>query len=97
MFSSADEFVHAGPPPDAECLVLDVRMPGMDGLQLQELMKTVCPNLRVIFVTAHCDESVRRRAMEQGATEFFRKPFDASALLKTVNECIKADADSGLT
>ena len=93
MFSSAEEFLQAGPPAETKCLLLDVRMPGMDGLQLQHLLKTVCPPLRVIFVTAHYDEGIRQRAMKQGAAHFLRKPFDASELLRTVDECMKSDSE----
>ena len=95
LFSSADEFVQAGPPAGANCLVLDVWMPGMDGLQLQQLIKTIHPGLRVIFVTAHYDEGVRQRAMEQGAVHFLRKPFDGAELLRTVDECMKPDFEQG--
>jgi len=92
-FSSADEFVQAGPPAEAQCLVLDVRMPGMDGLELQHLLKAIRPALRVIFVTAHYNETVRRRAMEQGAADFLRKPFDGTELLRSVDECLKAGSE----
>jgi DNA-binding NarL/FixJ family response regulator len=95
MFSSADEFVHAGPPAEAKCLVLDVRMPGIDGLQLQHLLKAIRPGIHVIFVTAHYDEAVRRRAMEQGAAHFLRKPFDGAELLRTVDECMESDSEYG--
>src|SRR5215469_10685126 len=89
MYSSAEEFVNAGPPAETDCLVLDIRMPGMDGLELQHLMKDVRPRLPVIFVTAHADERTRSRAMTQGAYHFFRKPFDGTELLETVEECVK--------
>ena len=92
IFSSADEFVQAGPPADAQCLVLDVRMPGMDGLELQHLLKTIRPRLHVIFVTAHYDEVIRRRAMDHGAVQFLRKPFDGGELLRIVDECMKSDS-----
>ena len=92
LFSSADEFLQAGPP-EAECLVLDIRMPGMDGLQLQRLLKSSRPGLRVIFVTAHYDEVVRRRAMEQRAAYFLRKPFDGTELLRIVDECMKSSSE----
>ncbi len=93
MFMSAEEFLQAGPPAETKCLVLDVWMQGMDGLQLQHLLKTVCPLLRVIFVTAHYDEGIRQRAVKQGAAHFLRKPFDASELLRTVDECMKSDSE----
>jgi FixJ family two-component response regulator len=94
MFSSAEEFIQAGPPAETKCLVLDVRMPGMDGLQLQYVLKGVCPQLPVIFVSAHYDERVRRHAMEQGAAHFLRKPFDGAELLRSVDECVKSDPES---
>jgi signal transduction histidine kinase len=88
LFSSADEFVQAGPPPGTKCLVLDVKMPGMDGLQLQRLMKAKRPSLPVIFVSAHYDEGVRLPALKEGAVNFFPKPFDSAELLRTVDECM---------
>src|SRR5262245_46226803 len=92
VFSSAEEFVRAGPPAQTDCLVVDVRMPGMDGLQLQLLLKTIRPRLPVIFVTAHYDEGTRHRAMNEGAVNFLRKPFDGAELLRTVDECVRSDS-----
>ena len=92
LFSSADEFVKAGPPLETKCLLLDVKMRGMDGLQLQRLMKTSRPSLPVIFVSAHYDEGVRIPALNEGAVKFFPKPFDSAELLRTVGECMTPNA-----
>ena len=90
-FSSADEFVQAGPPADADWLVLDVRMPGMDGLDLQQLLQETRPQLRVVFITAHYSEAVRHRAMKQGAAQVLRKPFDGTELLRILEGCVSSD------
>jgi CheY-like chemotaxis protein len=88
LFSSADEFVRAGLPVETKCLLLDVKMPGMDGLQLQRLMKAKRPSVRIIFVSANHEEGVRVSALNEGAVNFFPKPFDSAELLRAVDECV---------
>ena len=67
-----------------ECLILDVRMPGMDGLELQRRLNVARSRIPIIFVTAHEDENRRKQAIEAGAVDFLRKPFEASTLLAAV-------------
>jgi FixJ family two-component response regulator len=69
---------------ETECLVLDARMPGMDGLELQRRLNQGQSRVPIIFVTAHDDAANRRRAIEAGAVDFFRKPFNAIAFLASV-------------
>jgi FixJ family two-component response regulator len=90
-FSSAAEFLQSGTLAAASCVIADVRMPGMDGLELQRRIRLERPALPVIFISAHCDEDVRRRALEGGAVEFLHKPFDAGRLLVTIGSALKAD------
>jgi FixJ family two-component response regulator len=84
VFASAEEFLGSGAPESAICLITDVRMPGIDGLELQRRVRLRHPHLPVIFMTAHYDEEVRKRALSQGAAGFLYKPFDAAELLGAI-------------
>jgi len=77
VFSRAEDFLRGGHLAAAGCLITDVRMPGMDGVTLQRHVRSVRPDLPVIFITAHHDDEVERRALTEGAACFLRKPFDA--------------------
>jgi FixJ family two-component response regulator len=78
------------------CLITDVRMPGMDGLDLQRCIRLERPDLPVIFITAHDDDEVERCAFAQGAAFFIRKPFDAEELLRAVKIALsEASGDHG--
>jgi len=70
-------------------VITDVRMPGMDGLELQHRIRVQRPNLPVIFITAHYDEEVRQRALAGGAVDFMYKPFDAADLLCAIDHALK--------
>lgn len=85
-FGSADEFVArlARPADGAECLVLDVRMPGMNGLELQRELARTRPALPIIFITGHGDIPMTVRAMKAGAVEFLPKPFREQELLDAI-------------
>lgn len=80
-FSSAEEFVASDEMTQTRCLVLDVVMPGMTGLELHKELKVRGQKTPVIFITAKKDESLRARAIEQGAVELLVKPFSDTALL----------------
>lgn len=83
-FSTAEDFLKSGKLRDVGCLVADVRMPGMSGLELLAKLKAEdCP-IPTIFITAHGDDKVRLQAMRAGAVEFLTKPFDDGILLKRV-------------
>jgi FixJ family two-component response regulator len=84
VFASAEEFLQSGAPESAICLITDVRMPGIDGLELQRRVRIQNPRLPVIFITAHYDDDTRKRALSQGAAGFLHKPFDAADLLGAI-------------
>ena len=84
VFASAEEFLQSGAPESAVCLITDVRMPGIDGLELQRRVRLKYPRLPVILITAHYDNETRQRALSQGAAGFLYKPFDAADLLSAI-------------
>jgi FixJ family two-component response regulator len=84
IFASAEEFLSAGHPAESECLVLDVQLPGISGIELQKRLRAKGHNIAVIFITAHPDEHIRQLAMNAGATSFFAKPFSGNDLLAAV-------------
>src|ERR1700689_3028064 len=84
VYSSAEEFLQSGILAAAGCMITDVRMPGMDGLELQRRVRLERPELAVILILAHVDEETRQRALDQGAAGFLYKPFDAAELLVTI-------------
>lgn len=85
VFASAEEFLNSGYQHHADCLILDVRMPGMNGLQLQEQLVSVECDIPIIFITAHIsDTQARSRALQSGAVDFLIKPFSEEALLNDV-------------
>ena len=83
-FGSAEEFLESGTQGKAACLITDIRMPGMSGLELQAKLKADGYRIPIIFITAHGDARVRIQAMREGAAEFLMKPFDDRVLLKRV-------------
>ena len=83
LFPSAEEFL-SGKPAACDCLVLDVRMPGMSGLCLQECLARSNGRLPIVFITAHDDDVTRTRAMAGGAVALLRKPFEDRALLDAI-------------
>ncbi len=83
-FGSAEEFLESGLQRKAACLISDIRMPGMSGLELQAKLKTDGYRTPIIFITAHGDARVRIQAMREGAVEFLMKPFDDQVLLNRV-------------
>jgi FixJ family two-component response regulator len=88
VFSSGEEFLKSGALRGAICVITDVRMPGMDGIELQRRIKGECPKLPVIFISAHYDDETRRRALNEGAVEFLYKPFDATDLLNAIEAAL---------
>lgn len=81
LFSSAEEFLQSGMLATATCVITDVRMPGMDGIELQRRIRLERPTLPVIFISALRDVEIRQKALDEGAVEFLYKPFDAANLL----------------
>ena len=88
-FSSAEEFLSSDSVGDTKCLILDVAMPGMTGLDLQRELKRRGQEVPVIFITAQKDSNLREQAFEQGAARFLYKPFSATALLEALKETVK--------
>lgn len=91
-FTSAEEFLNSGRVQDVRCLIADIRMPGMSGLDLQAQLNAEDYQIPIIFITAHGDEKMRLRAMRDGAVAFLAKPFDNSVLLDRVRVCFERDA-----
>jgi FixJ family two-component response regulator len=87
-FGSAEEFLASDLRAQAACLIVDIRMPAMSGLQLQARLKEEESNIPIIFITAHGDARMRIRAMREGAVEFLAKPFDHHLLLKRVRAAL---------
>jgi FixJ family two-component response regulator len=83
-FDSAEEFLISGRLPETDCLILDVKMPGMGGIALREMLAGINPPLPTVFITAHGDEATRRLALSLGAVDFLSKPFHDEALLGAV-------------
>ena len=90
-FESAREFLSSRRPNVASCLVLDVRMPGLSGLDLQLELAKVGVQMPIIFVTGHGDIPMSVQAMKAGAVEFLAKPFRDQALLDAINQAIERD------
>ena len=87
-FGSAEQFLDSGAQHKAGCLVADIRMPGMSGLELQAKLKAVRCRIPIIFITAHGDAKMRIQAMRDGAVEFLTKPFDNAVLLEAVHAAV---------
>jgi FixJ family two-component response regulator len=88
-FASAEEFLTSGQQSQTACLIADVRMPGMSGLELQAELNDEQHRIPTIFITAHGDEKMRMRALRAGAVEFLAKPFDDEALLASVRAALE--------
>jgi FixJ family two-component response regulator len=87
-FSSAEEFLSSNQVPETHCLILDVRMPGMSGPELQRQMAVANSHLPIILITAHADDAQRTQALEAGAVAFLHKPFYEGELLKAINAAL---------
>lgn len=96
VFPSAELFLQSGMVAGAGCLIADVRMPGIDGIELQRRVRAERPELPVIFISAHEDDGVRQQALAGGALTFLYKPFDAAELLRVIDRAlIRSRADRG--
>ena len=87
-FASAEEFLKSGLAAETACLILDLRMPGMNGLQLQQRLTGEGRLIPIIFITAQDNEEIRRQAMRAGAVDFLQKPFSEEALLKAIRNAL---------
>lgn len=87
-FASAEEFLNSGQQRHTGCLITDIRMPGMSGLELQSRLNEGHYKIPIIFITAHGEEKVRMQALRAGAVEFLVKPFDDEAMLDSVRAAL---------
>ena len=89
-FASAEDFLKSGQQHEVGCLVADIRMPGMSGLELQAKLNADQCRIPTIFITAHGDEKMRMQALRAGAVEFMAKPFDDEVLLESVRAALES-------
>jgi FixJ family two-component response regulator len=87
-FASAEQFLDSEARNKAACLIADIQMPGMSGLELQAKLKAERCRIPIIFITAHGETEMRIHAMREGAVEFLSKPFDDEVLLQAVNAAL---------
>jgi FixJ family two-component response regulator len=91
VFGSAEEFLEAGRSREPDCLILDIRMPGMNGLELHRELSAADRNLPVIFITAHgSDAEVRARAIGAGAVDYLLKPLREEEVLKAIDTALSS-------
>src|SRR6266700_7686060 len=88
-FASAEEFLESGQQHQTACLIADIRMAGMSGLELQAKLNAERCRIPTIFITAHGDEKMRMQALRAGAVEFMAKPFDDEVLLESVRAALE--------
>jgi two-component system, LuxR family, response regulator FixJ len=88
MFASAEDYLAREPFHGAICLVLDVRMPGLNGLDLQETLESRGAGEHIVFITGHADVPTCRQAMKNGAVDFLLKPFDGEELIEAVKKAL---------
>jgi RNA polymerase sigma factor (sigma-70 family) len=91
LFDSAEAFLQGYDPAQPGCLVVDVRMPGMSGLELQEKLTEQHYSIPVIFITGHGDVPMAVQAVKHGAADFLEKPFNDKELLQIVQRCLEQD------
>ena len=94
LYGTPEEFLLHKPPNGPSCLVLDVRLPGMSGLDVQRKLTEVGVQIPVIFITGHGDIPMTVKAMKSGAVEFLTKPFRDQDLLDAIQEALKRDSET---
>ena len=90
-FAGAEEFLNSGASDETNCLILDVRLGGMSGQDLQQELISRPPPVPIVFITAHGDEAIRARVMADGAVDCLFKPFSEEALLSAVDAALSLD------
>ena len=93
-FRSAEEFLQSPRVNDTSCLITDVQMPGLSGVELQNLLLAQARHLPIILVTAFPEERMRNRAIEAGALGFLSKPFESQTLIKLIEKAIATGRES---
>ena len=88
-YSTAERFLHEYEPGAAACLVLDVRLPGMSGLELQQALHRIGETLPMIFITGHADDRTALEALQNGAFQFLQKPFQDTVLLDLIDQVVR--------
>jgi len=88
-FGSAEQFLDSGAQRNAACLIADIRMPGISGLELQAKLKADRCRIPIIFITAHGDAKMQTQALREGALKFLAKPFDNTVLLEVLHAAIE--------
>jgi FixJ family two-component response regulator len=95
VFASAEEFLESSYLDNTSCLISDVQMPGMDGIELQSRLKRLDCRTPVIFVTAFPDERIRARALQAGAIGFMEKPFEGRAMIQLIETALRPRPERG--
>jgi FixJ family two-component response regulator len=93
VFASAEEFLNSDRLRNTDCLILDVRLPGMNGLELQRHLANSHSEIPIIFITSYEDDEVRARALNAGAVHYFLKPFNDQDLLDAIDAALKSKID----
>ena len=93
VFASAEEFLDSDRLRNTNCLILDVRLPGMNGLELQRHLATSHSEIPIIFITSYEDDEMRARALNAGAVDYFLKPFNDEDLLDAIDAALKSNGD----
>ena len=95
-FASGEEFLNSDRVNDTSCLITDVQMPGLDGLELQSRLTTMGRHVPIIFVTALPQERIRARALKAGAFGFLSKPFSDASLIACLDRALAEDDPEGV-
>jgi FixJ family two-component response regulator len=93
-FASAQEFLNSGHVGNTACLILDLRLPGMGGLELQRFLSVSGHRIPIVFVSGHASEDEQRRAMQAGAADFLCKPVSQEALASAIQRCCGASPET---
>jgi FixJ family two-component response regulator len=93
-FASTEEFLRSPQVDSSSCVIADVQMPGMSGLELQDLLRAQGRRLPIVFITAFPEENVRARAIAAGAVGFLTKPFDGATLIKSLEAALATCGDA---
>ena len=91
VFASAEQFLNSDDLLHTHCLILDVKLPGMNGLELQHQLAVTGRGIPIIFITAHGDDAARARALRDGALDYLFKPFSEEALLTAINSSLTSN------
>ena len=91
-FATAEAFLQSGQVHTTACLLLDVRLPGSSGLELQRQLRSSQARIPIIFITAHGNDAMRAQALHAGAVAFFAKPFNDTALLEAIHTALAPDS-----